>query len=409
MNLNKFYTQIINLTSNKKGPVSTPIINSASFAYGDSATGVERFSGDLENPQYARMGNYTNIKLEKIITKLEGGIQSFYTSSGMAAVSMSVMSLTKANDEIIVVGGLFGGTYSFFNDFCSRYAIKSHFFEADDFNGIESAINDKTKIIFCETVGNPNLKLTNLKALGQIATKHKIAFMVDNTVTPLSIRPMEFGADIVIYSTTKIITGNASALGGIAVFRELGENDKFHTTRYKEVLEPYLKDFPKDTLARASRSILRDAGFVGHAMSSYLTLLGLETLALRLDRIKTSSKIIAYELQKQGFDVRHPSLENHENHDLYNTLFNGYVGTLLTLDFKTQEKAFEFLDNCSLVTITANICDARTLGLHMASTIYKTCNEKEKQFLGITDGLVRISIGLEEPMDIVNDFIQARG
>ncbi|VAY86363.1 O-acetylhomoserine sulfhydrylase / O-succinylhomoserine sulfhydrylase [hydrothermal vent metagenome] len=409
MNLNKFYTKIINLTSNKKGPVSTPIVNSASFAYGDSATAVERFSGDLQNPQYARMGNPTNIKLEKAMTTIEGGIQAFCTSSGMASVSMAVLSLAIAGDEIIVVGGLFGGTYSFFKNFCSRCGIKSHFFEADDFDGIKTAINDKTKIIFCESVGNPNLKLTNLPILGKIATENKIAFIVDNTVTPLSIKPIDFGADIVIYSTTKIIAGNTSALGGIAVFRQLQENDKFYTKRYKEILEPFLKEHPKDALARIARPILRDIGFAGNAMSSYLTLLGLETLPLRLDRIKTSSNVVAKELQKHGFNVRHPSLQNHENNDLFNSLYNGYSGSLLTIDFENNKEAFDFLDKCSLITITANICDARTLGLHMKSTIYKDYDEKTRKFLGITDGLVRISIGLEDPMDIVNDFIQARG
>ena len=408
MSLEKYNSTLIELTSNKKGPVSTPICNSASFGFGDSATGVERFSGDLDNPQYSRMGNYTNLKLEQAFCAIEGGVRSYYLSSGMAAVSLAVMTLCKAGDEVLVVGGLFGGTYSFFSSFCAKCGIKAHFFEADDYEKIEATINSKTKLLFCESVGNPNLKLTDIPRLAEITTRNGIALIVDNTVTPLSIKPIELGADIVVYSTTKVLTGNSSALGGVTIFRGLEEkNEKFLGERYKSIVEKFLEKYPKDALARSARPVMRDLGFVGNALASYLTLLGLETLALRLECIKRNVPIVAKGLQEAGLNIRHPSLPNHEHHALYKGLYDGYVGTLLTIDCADREEAFSLLDNCKRVTITANICDNRTLGLHMASTIYKDYDDEAKSFLGITKGLVRVSIGLEAPEDIIADFVQA--
>ena len=408
MNLNHFSTGLVGEVSDKHGAMSTPITNSAAFSFGSCEEAIKRFSGDLTNPQYARLGNPTNQKLEKVISDIEGGVGAFAVSSGMSAITMAVLSLCKSGDEVISMGGLFGGTYSFLHNFCSRYGIVPRFFSSDDFEGLEGAISDKTKIIFCESIGNPNLRLTDLNRLITIANDHKIACVVDNTVTPLSIKPLALGADIVVYSTTKLISGNASALGGMTIFRAVKETgDKFHTPRYAGVLSSYLENFPKETLFRAGRAILRDLGFSGHAMSSYLTLLGLETLSLRLERIKSNAIAVAKALYDEGLQVRHPSLDNHEDRALYTSLYNGFVGSLMTLDFASAQKAFDFLDNSKLVSITANIGDSRTLGLHMASTIYREYGEEARAFLGITPALVRISIGLEEPQDIIDDFIKA--
>ena len=326
----------------------------------------------------------------------------------MSAISMSVLSLCATGDEIVAMGGLFGGTYSLFHNFASRYGVKAHFIATNDFDALQQVINKQTKVIFCESVGNPNLQLTDIKRLCDIANTHGIASVIDNTVTPLSVQPLKIGADMVVYSTTKLLTGNASALGGMVVFRAVNNSDdKFHTSRYKDVLQVHLDKFPQEAILRAGRAIMRDLGFVGHAMSSYLTLVGMETLPLRLDRLKKSLPIVAKGLKAAGFKVRHPSLAEHEHHHLYNGFYNGYVGSLLTIDFDSDKAAFNFLDRSKLITITANIGDSRTLGLHMASTIYKDYGDEARSFLGVTKGLVRLSVGLENPEDIIADFKQA--
>lgn len=278
----------------------------------------------------------------------------------------------------------------------------------DAFDAIDEAVNTATKIIFLESVGNPNMRLPDIKRIAGIADRHGVALIVDNTITPLSIAPLALGADIVVYSTTKIITGNASALGGAVVFRAIAEgDDKFKTPRYRDV-HPFIQKMGSMALvANAKKRALRDFGMSANGFGSYLTMLGLETLPLRLDRIVSSVERVAGELDAKGFKVNHPSLAHHPHHERYRSQFANGCGTLLTLDFGSKEAAFEFLNRSKLVTITANIGDSRTLGLHMASTIYRDFDEPTREFLGITPGLVRISIGLESPEAILDDFVHA--
>jgi O-acetylhomoserine (thiol)-lyase len=230
---------------------------------------------------------------------------------------------------------------------------------------------------------------------------------VDNTITPLAVSPLTLGADIAVYSTTKIISGNAAALGGAAVFRKILTEDKFRSERYK-ALHPFIEKAGEIALiANAKKKVLRDFGMSANAFASYLTLLGLETLPLRMERIAETVERVALALSQSGLRVNHPVLASHPDHALYGTAFSKGCGTLLTLDFGSREKAFDFLRKTRLATITANIGDSRTLALHMASTIYRDFDEKALAFLGITPGLVRISIGLESASDIINDFVQA--
>lgn len=323
---------------------------------------------------------------------------------------MATLSLLKFGDEIISVGGLFGGTYSYFSETLTRFGITTRFFDVDELGGIEEAISDKTKMIFLESVGNPNMRLPDIQAIAAIANVHNIVLMVDNTITPLSVAPLALGADIVVYSTTKIITGNASSLGGAVVFRAINEGeDKFKTDRYSEV-HPFIKKMGAMALiGNAKKRALRDFGMSANGFGSYMTLLGLETLPLRMDRVVSSVETIAKALDEKGFVVNHPSLANHPHHERYMSQFSQGCGTLLTIDMGSKEAAFAFLNRSKLITITANIGDSRTLGLHMASTIYRDFDEPTREFLGITPGLIRISIGLENPQQLINDFIAARG
>jgi len=385
--------------------ISTPITSSATFFYESSKEAEEIFSGNCAQPLYSRMGNPTSAELEQKLSSMENGIGAVATSSGMGAITMVITSLCSSDDEIIAVGGLFGGTYALMSQTLPRFGIKTKFLSVDDLDSIESSITTKTKIIFCESVGNPSLRLPDLEAIGKIATKHNVAFIVDNTITPVIVKPFEYGADIVVYSTTKIISGNSSALGGIAIFKEVTDHDKFNTSRY-EFLTPFINKLKgKALIGCAKKRALRDFGMSANAHSSYQTLLGLETLELRNNRINTSCEIVAKILKSEGLNINHPSLDDNQDKELYTKSFADGCGSMITVDMGTQEKAFKFLDASKLLTLTANIGDCRTLGLHMSSTIYQDFTTKEKEFLGITDGLIRLSIGLEKPQDIIDDLI----
>lgn len=410
MRFEEFSTQFVQQVGKKEGPISPVMINSASFGYGDSETGEGIFDGSVKKPLYSRVGNPTSAQLESILASMDGGIGAVTASSGMGATAMATLSLLKSGDEILSIGGLFGGTYSYFSETLTRFGITTRFFDVDEFSAIEAAITDKTKIIFLESVGNPNMRLPDIKAIAAIATAHRVVLMVDNTITPLSIKPLALGADIVVYSTTKIITGNASSLGGAVIFRAINEGeDKFKTDRYSEV-HPFIKKMGAMALiGNAKKRALRDFGMSANGFGSYLTMLGLETLPLRMDRVVSSVEKIAITLDKSGFNINHPVLPQHPHHERYRTQFSQGCGTLFTIDMGSKEAAFAFLNRSKLITITANIGDSRTLGLHMASTIYRDFDEPVREFLGITPGLIRVSIGLENPDDIINDFVMARG
>jgi len=385
--------------------ISTPITSSASFSYKSSKEAEEIFSGNCNKPLYSRMGNPTSSILEQQVSKMENGVAAVATSSGMGAISMVIMALCKTGDEIISVGGLFGGSYALMEQTLPRFGIATHFLGVDELEKIEENINENTKIIFCESIGNPSLRLPDMKKIGDIATKHGIIFIVDNTITPVVVKPIELGADIVVYSTTKILTGNSSALGGIAVFKGVEKGDKFHSSRYG-FLQPFIKKLGSRALVGCSKKrALRDFGMSANANSSYQTLLGMETLHLRNERINSSCEIVANILKKEGVCVNHPCLEEHTDHQLYKKMYPNGCGSMITIDMGTKEKAFKFLDSSKLLTLTANIGDSRTLGLHMASTIYSDFDGEQKEFLGISDGLIRISIGLEDTELICEDLI----
>lgn len=407
-NFEEYCTKFVQSVGNKEGAISPALTTSASFGYGDAQTAEGIFDGSVKKPLYSRMGNPTTAKLEAILTEMDGGVAAVATSSGMGATTLATMSLLSSGDEIISIGGLFGGTYALFDETLTRFGINTHFFDVDELDNIKNAINDNTKIIFLESVGNPNMRLPDIKQIAQIANTAGVVLIVDNTITPLSISPLKLGADIVVYSTTKIISGNSSALGGCAVFRAINDGeDKFKTSRYS-FMAKFIKGAGKMALLpNAKKRALRDFGMSANAHASYQTLLGLETLPLRLQRITQSVETVAKELSKNGLNINHPCLENHPHHARYKSDFSNGCGTLLTIDMGTQEKAYKFLNSTKLATITANIGDTRTLALHMASTIYSDFDTDTRKFLGITDGLIRISIGLENPDDIIKDFLNA--
>ena len=407
-NFEEYCTKFVQEVGSKDGAVSPVVTSSASFAYGTPEVAEGIFDGSVKKPLYSRMGNPTTAKLESIMAKMDGGIGAVATSSGMGATTLATMSLLACGDEIISVGGLFGGTYALFSETLSRFGIKTNFFDVDELENIKNTINENTKIIFLESVGNPNMRLPDISAISKIANDAGVVLIVDNTITPMSISPLKLGADIVVYSTTKVIAGNSSALGGCAVFRAINDgDDKFKSDRYKDI-HKFINGAGKMALIpNAKKRAMRDLGMSANAHASYQTMLGLETLPLRMDRIVKSVEIVAKELNKKGLNINHPSLNFHPHNERYKTDFSNGCGTLLTIDMGSKEKAFKFLNSTKLATLTANIGDSRTLALHMASTIYKDFDENTRKFLGITNGLIRISIGLENPQDIIDDFLKA--
>ena len=408
-NFEEFNTFLVQNVGSKTRAIAPTITSSVAFGYENAEEAEGIFAGSVQNPLYARMGNPTNTKLESIMAKLDGGSSAIATSSGMGAMSMVLTAFLESGDTVLCIGGFFGGTYTLVNETLARFGVKGEFFDVDEMEAIEAKLASGVKALVVESVGNPNLKLPSLQQIITLCNKYNTLVIADNTATPLIIQALKMGADIVIYSTTKIISGHSAALGGIAVFREAKEEDKLHNDKYRAIHPILEKAKKKAFFAICKKRAMRDFGMSANAFGSFITMLGLETLALRTQRVNENVQLLA-KLLNEGLtdiEVRHPSLENHEHHDRFKKEFKDGCGSLLTLDCGSKEKAFALLNNAKLLTQTANIGDNRTLALHMRSTIYRDFTPEQCKFLGITDGLIRVSVGLESPHTIAEDFIQA--
>ena len=402
-----FSTLLPQMVGAKEGAVAPEIVPSAAFGYASAQEAEEIFAGEVAKPFYARMGNPTGARLEKVLAKMEGGAGSVVTASGMGAISMVLGAFCEKGDRVLCVGGFFGGTYALVNETLPRFGVEPLFCEVDAYDRIEGMLRDGVRALLVESVGNPNLKLPDIRRLALLCNEYDTLFVVDNTLTPLIVQPLKMGADIVVYSTTKIISGHSAALGGAAVFRSVAEEgDKLSGAKYS-TLHPLLKKGHGAIGAILKKRAMRDFGMSANAFGSFLTLLGLETLPLRTRRVNESVEKVAQLLHAEKVKVRHPSLESHEHHLRYEALFESGCGPLLTVECGTKERAFAFLNASKLLTQTANVGDNRTLGLHMASTIYRDFDELDRKILGITDGLVRISVGLESPVAIAEDLLNA--
>ena len=408
---NYYNTQLVQNVGSKVGPIAPTIVPSAAFGYEDAQTAEGIFSGQVNSPLYARVGNPTNAKLESVVAKMESGFGAIATSSGMGAISMVTTALLKYEDEVLCIGGFFGGTYTLITDTMQRFGISNTFCEVDDIKHIEKKLKSGVKMVLMESVGNPSLRLPEIKLIADLCNAYETILLVDNTATPILVRPLELGADIVVHSSTKNMSGHSAALGGVAVFRSVKEKDeKLLNKKYEDLHKFVHKMGAKAFIPICKKRAIRDMGMTANAFGSFLTLLGLETLSLRVERINNSVAQVAKLLEEslpQGYSVNHPSLNSSKDNKIYRRDFKNGCGPLLTLECGTKEKAFILLNKLKLVIQTANIGDNRTLALHMKSTIYSDFDEDTRIFLGVTDGLIRISIGLEDPKTIVEDFLQA--
>ncbi len=408
---NYFNTLLVQSVGSRVGPIAPTITPSAAYGYENAEEAEGIFSAEVNKPLYARVGNPTNAKLESIVAKMEGGFGAIATSSGMGAISMVCSAFLSGGDEILCIGGFFGGTYSLVNETLVRFGVTNTFCTVDDFEHIESTLKRGIKMVIFESVGNPSLTLPDIQRIIDLCNEYETLVMIDNTATPLLVRPLEMGADISVHSSTKNMSGHSAALGGIAVFRAVKEEgDKLLNDKYADVHKIVKKMGKKAFIPICKKRAIRDFGMTANAFGSFMTMVGLETLSLRVERVNKSVETVAALLDERlpdGVSVNHPSLPSSPDHARYMSDFAQGCGPLLSINCGTKERAFAFLNELNLVIQTANIGDNRTLALHMTSTIYSDFDAEAREFLGVHEGLIRVSIGLEDPNSIAEDFLQA--
>ena len=406
-----FNTLLVHNVGSRVGPIAPTVVPSAAFGYQNAEEAEGIFSAQVNKPLYARVGNPTNAKLEGIVAKMEGGFGAIATSSGMGAISMVCTAFLNTGDELLCIGGFFGGTYSLVNETLVRFGVSNSFCEVDDFEHIENALKRGIKMVIFESVGNPSLTLPDVQRIIDLCNQYETVVMIDNTATPLLLRPLEMGADISVHSSTKNMSGHSAALGGIAVFRAVKEKgDKLLNEKYADLHKIVKKMGKKAFIPICKKRAMRDYGMTANAFGSFMTMIGLETLSLRVERVNKSVETISLLLDKtlpEGVSVNHPCLPSSPDNARYKSDFAQGCGPLLSIDCGTKERAFTLLNNLKLVILTANIGDNRSLALHMTSTIYSDFNDDARKFLGVHEGLIRVSIGLEDPKAIAEDFLQA--
>ena len=389
------------------GATALPIFQSTSFAY-DSAENIEAvFAGRDAGFVYTRIGNPTLDQFERRMTRLEDGLASVSCASGMAAISTTVLALAGTGDEIVSANSIFGGTYSLFAHTLSRCGITTRFVETTDVGAYREAVSDRTRLIFVETVGNPKLDVPDIAAIAEVAKEQGIVLVVDNTVTtPVLCRPRELGADIVIHSTSKYINGHGNAIGGLIV--DCGTFD-WAAPRYAH-LKPFHDRVRQFAFVAGLRNrVHRDLGGCFSPFNAFLMSIGIDSLAVRMERHCANAARVADVLAVDGRveDVRYPGLPDHPDHTVAGRQFAGRYGALLTVSLGSKARCFTFINALRRTHNLANLGDARTLVIHPASTFCRDAGEQELQAMGVTDDLVRLSIGIEHVDDILEDIEQA--
>ncbi|MHC4635907.1 MAG: O-acetylhomoserine aminocarboxypropyltransferase/cysteine synthase family protein [Planctomycetota bacterium] len=389
------------------GATAVPIYQTVSYKHQTAQELADVFDGKVPGYIYTRIANPTTSALESRLAQLEDGIGCIATSSGMAAIASVVMGLVKTGDQIIASAGIFGGTVSLFENTLGRFGVETFLVDVADTNNFAKAINDKAKLIFVETIGNPRMDVPDIPAIAEIAQNANIPFVVDNTLTtPALFKPGEFGADIVIHSTSKFINGHGTAIGGAII--DTGNYD-WRTGIFEDINKLSEKVGQLAFLSHLRNLIYRDLGSCPAPMNSFLMLQGLETLSARMSRhCENACKLAQYLQNKQGITwVNYPGLIGRKYYDRVRKIFNGRGGGLLTFGLGTKQRAFKFIDSLKLAKNLANLGDAKTLVIHPASTIFHEFSATEKEKMGVTADMIRVSVGIEEFEDIKADFEQA--
>ncbi|MGX8682083.1 MAG: O-acetylhomoserine aminocarboxypropyltransferase/cysteine synthase family protein [Spirochaetales bacterium] len=394
---------------------AVPIYQTTSYVFHDSADAQARFALKAPGNIYGRLTNSTQDVLEKRIAALEGGVAALALASGAAAVTYTIQSLAKKGDHVVAQGSIYGGSYNLLGHTLEDFGINTTFVDIHNLDQVRSAIKDNTKVLYIETLGNPNSDIPDIDALAEIAHSHKIPLVIDNTFgTPYLIRPIEHGADIVIHSATKFIGGHGTTLGGIIVdsgkfdWKKSGKfpafsepNPSYHGVSFTEVAGPAAFV----TYVRAI--ILRDMGAAISPFNAFLLLQGVETLSLRLERHAYNTKKVVEYLSKHPLvqKVNHPSLKDHPQHDLYEKYFPNGGASIFTFDIKGgQKEAHKFIDNLKIFSLLANVADVKSLVIHPATTTHAQLSEKELEQQNIHQSTIRLSIGIEHIDDIIADL-----
>ncbi|KML09296.1 O-acetylhomoserine aminocarboxypropyltransferase [Bacillus safensis] len=397
---------------------AVPIYQTSSFGFRDSEHAANLFGLQEPGNIYSRIMNPTNDVFEKRIAELEGGIGALAVSSGQAATTYSILNIAGAGDEIVSSSSLYGGTYNLFAHTLKKLGIIVKFVDSSNLEELEAAITDKTKAVYAESIGNPKGDILHIEAISAIAHKHHIPLIVDNTLaSPYLLRPIEFGADIVVHSATKFIGGHGTSIGGVIVdsgrfpwadsdkFKGLTEPDpSYHGLTYTEAIGEAAY------ITKARVQLLRDLGAALSPFNSFLLLQGLETLHLRLERHSENALKTAQFLQDHPLVdwVSYPGLESHESYELAQTYLPKGQGAILTFGIKGgREAGKKLINSVKLFSHLANVGDSKSLIIHPASTTHQQLSEAEQKATGVTPELIRLSVGTEAIEDILADLEQA--
>ncbi|AGX42042.1 O-acetylhomoserine aminocarboxypropyltransferase/cysteine synthase family protein [Clostridium saccharobutylicum] len=397
---------------------AVPIYQTTSYVFRNSAHAAARFGLEDAGNIYGRLTNSTQDVFEKRVAALEGGVAGLAVASGAAAVTYAVQNITRAGDHIVAAKTIYGGTYNLLAHTLASYGVTTTFVDPENLSNFENAINDNTKAIFIESLGNPNSNIIDVDALAEIAHKHKIPLIVDNTFgTPYLFRPIEHGADIVVHSATKFIGGHGTSLGGVIVdsgkfnwiesgkFPQLTEPDSsYHGIKFTEAAGAAAY------VTRIRAILLRDTGATISPFNAFILLQGLETLSLRVERhVENTLKVIDFLKNHNKVEkVNHPSLPDSPDNKLYNKYFPNGAGSIFTFEIKgTAKEAQEFIDKLGIFSLLANVADVKSLVIHPASTTHSQLNEEELEEQGIKPNTIRLSIGTEHIDDIIYDLSQA--
>ncbi|MGN1392726.1 MAG: O-acetylhomoserine aminocarboxypropyltransferase/cysteine synthase family protein [Succinivibrionaceae bacterium] len=405
----KFNTALLHagvLRNERFGATLSPVYQNTAFDYSSAEELANVFSHKAPGYNYTRTGNPTVSNFENRITMLENGIASVAFSSGMAAITNTLLNILKSGDEVVASASLYGGVYYFF-EHVKNLGITTKFVENNDLESFAKAITPSTRAIYAETIGNPRLDVTDIKALAEFAHERKLPLIIDNTVsTPYLIRPLDHGADIVINSSSKYINGSSNSISGVLTI-----NGKFdwNSELFPEFQE-YVKKFgPLAFVAKLRDGLFRDLGACLAPQNAYLNMIGMETLGLRMERQSFNAKALSewFEKNYPCIEVNYPGLVSSKWHNIAVSQFENGFGAIVTIRVGTKKIAFDLIRELKFAYRVSNIGDVRTLVVHPASTIAVHSTEEQRKSAGVYDDLIRISVGIEDIEDLIEDFDSA--
>jgi O-acetylhomoserine (thiol)-lyase len=419
----KFETLQLHVGQENPDPVTdaraVPIYQTSSYVFRNSDHAAARFGLADAGNIYGRLTNPTEDVFEQRIAALEGGVAALAVASGAAAITYTIENLAQNGDHIVSAKNIYGGSYNLLAHTLPQYGIATTFVDIFDYDAVEAAIQENTKAIFIETLGNPNSDVVDIEAVAKIAHAHQIPLVVDNTfATPYLVRPIEYGADIVVHSATKFIGGHGTTIGGVIV--DSGKFDWEASGKFASLTEPnpsyhgisFTKAVgPAAFVTKIRAILLRDTGATLSPFHAFFFLQGLETLSLRVERhVQNALKVVEYlNNHPQVENVNHPSISNDPvQQELYKKYFPNGGGSIFTFEIKGDaQKAKDFIDNLELFSLLANVADVKSLVIHPATTTHSQCTEEELLDQGIKPNTVRLSIGTENIDDIIEDLEEA--